>query len=134
MSLWQTRGGSATHSDDTAYFGSERALYFIPRIAKVFFIMNKGARLLSLNDMSLPKGGLFDNGADWTAGVGHQTHREGNDVDINTKGSVPCIQDQALRLAVDGLLIPEKRKQNSALYCKGLNQAKAHIDFTGLAE
>jgi hypothetical protein len=66
-----------------------------------------GARL-SINDISLSKGGLFDWQTNWVKP--HQTHRKGTDVDINQApvdangtalAPVPCPDDYALQGAVD---------------------------------
>jgi hypothetical protein len=49
---------------------------------------------LRINDISLELGGLFDLNGQWTASLGHSSHRHGTDVDIrsargNPDGGVP---------------------------------------------
>lgn len=103
----------------------------LPLIAENYFVLS--GRLLSINDMSLIKGGLFDIDAQWT--TPHSSHREGKDADINREG-IGCDQDRDLRTAVDQLLNKVKTssgKLRSALLCEPCpstgTDCRKHIDF-----
>jgi|WetSurMetagenome_2_1015567.scaffolds.fasta_scaffold57367_2 hypothetical protein len=65
---------------------------------------DKTDRNLSINDISLPKGGLFDWKADkdikYVWNPPHSTHRTGIDTDIDV-GNKTCYEDQQLRRAVE---------------------------------
>jgi len=71
------RGGADTHPEGT--YGTQKTLTRLQAIAGKYF--KKTGRKLSVNDLSLPWGGLFDIQNDW--GPPHQTHRFGTDADIN---------------------------------------------------
>lgn len=58
----------------------------IASMAALYFTYVSGNRL-QINDVSLPKGGLFDVGSDWSQP--HQTHRAGKAVDINRTTIAP---------------------------------------------
>lgn len=121
------------HPDSVAFTGTQFALQMLPLIAQNYFVLS--GRLLSVNDMSLIKGGLFDIdiNAQWT--TPHSSHREGKDADINQDG-IGCDQDRDLRTAVDQLLRKVKTPSGnlrSALLCEpcpgtGTNCRK-HIDL-----
>lgn len=103
------RGDTNRHPDGTS--ATAKTIQRLKQIADAYSVLVtpffSGARL-SINDISLPKGGLFDWKTDWV--VPHQTHRRGTEVDINqapvdASGSffpqVPCPDDLALQAAVD---------------------------------
>lgn len=58
---------------------------------------------LSFNDVSLPWGGYMDTKSSYSGG--HQTHREGKDIDINQADSsgvkIPCVDGYVLRFLVE---------------------------------
>lgn len=56
---------------------------------------------MSVNDISLPTGGLFDFNSTWKAP--HQTHRTGKDVDINQINDIPCNLDVSLTQVIKNL-------------------------------
>jgi hypothetical protein len=126
-------GVDPLHFDAVAFAGSPFTLASIPILAQNYFL-SSGGRLLSVNDMSLPKGGLFDIKGDWKPD--HKSHREGNDADINRRDPTTsenlgdCDFDHALRLAVDRTLPPLKRADGelTALYCED-GTGNRHIDF-----
>jgi hypothetical protein len=118
------------HPDPVAFTGSALTLQMLPLVAENYWILS--GRRLSVNDMSLIKGGLFDINATWVPP--HSSHREGKDADIN-QGGVGCDQDLELRIAVDQLLSQVETSSSalrSALLCEpcrnGTNCRK-HIDF-----
>lgn len=84
-------------------------------IAKMYY--ETSGYYLSVNDISLPMGGLFDLNDHWwvadTPGNGHVSHRIGSDADINQAPlisfdansevygpTIPCLNDKKLRQAV----------------------------------
>lgn len=60
---------------------------------------------LSLNDASLPFGGLLDNGTADRSSKCHETHRTGVDIDINT-GKLARCPDPYNLLCPHGLTLP----------------------------
>ena len=63
------------------HYGTPAMLQGIRELAKAFF--NEYNKKVEVNDMSLPKGGLFDLNGDWT--IPHRTHRAGINADIQTR-------------------------------------------------
>jgi hypothetical protein len=126
----KVRSPDTNHPDSVAFTGSAFTLQMLPLVAQNFQIIS--GRTLSVNDMSLVKGGLFDIGAQWTPP--HKSHREGKDADIN-QGGVSCDQDRDLRAAADQLLsrVPSPGgAMRSALLCEpcsGGRLCRKHIDF-----
>jgi hypothetical protein len=99
-------------------------------------------RPLSLNDMTLPLGGLFDIRHDWAPP--HRSHRDGTDADVNRKVNnviIECsLKDRHLIEILRGVLPNVKHTApgdtNSALLCEktwSRSQGKYiylyHIDF-----
>lgn len=138
------RNPDADHLDIVAFSASPFTRAALPQLSKQLF--KASGRTLSVNDISLPKGGVFDLSRDWDArgrGDGHREHRDGNDADINTQNT-KCQEDPALRAAVDRVLVgilridengkviidPVTKKPHpfSALLCE--EEGFKHIDFT----
>lgn len=123
----KVRTKEVEHPDSVAFYGAPLTLEVLPAIALVYLLLSD--RKLSVNDISLPKGGLFDIAHDWKPKPGHDTHREGKDVDINQE-NIKCENDHDLKLAVNQLLLkvklPSGRKRSS-LYCE--SGGRKHIDF-----
>lgn len=139
----KSRREDQNHLDEVAFAGTAFTLQTLPLIAEHYF--SSSGRILSVNDISLPKGGVFDLKLNWKGGqrnpdgtltrFGHVEHREGNDVDINRRDPISgieldCKPDHALRLAVDQFLEPQKRKDNrlTALLCESRGRNK-HLDM-----
>ena len=64
---------------------------------------------LSINDMSLPKGGKFDVDGSWSGA--HGEHRIGLSADINRRikangEKMPCLDNHELQVAVDSVIPP----------------------------
>lgn len=78
-------------------WGTRVTLDALQKIARLYRIFS--GTQLSVNDISLPKGGVFDFKA--TYAPPHDEHRVGTDVDINQLGFPLCPQDQDLRQAVE---------------------------------
>ncbi|MFQ5443686.1 MAG: hypothetical protein ACE5EK_03615, partial [Nitrospinales bacterium] len=103
------RGGKDTHPE--ANFATNRTLNTLREIAKEFHEIS--GYKLSINDLSLPWGGMFDLNERWCArkketgkkSIPHWSHRDGMDVDINRKpigapAPINCDPDDALHDAV----------------------------------
>jgi len=125
-------GADTNHIDEYAFYGKEHTTSTLSDIADLYFEIN--ARILSINDISLLKGGVFDTRENWVNP--HQTHQSGTDADINRTSSgvaVNCRNDFDLLLAVDMNLDGIQRADTSthgfvtALYCEA--GGRKHIDF-----
>lgn len=126
----KVRGGAGTHPE--AYYGTGFTVQTLQLIAQNYWVLS-GSKL-SINDMSLPSGGMFDLNSAWfvnsNVGNGHLSHRTGTDADIN-QDNLECTKDKNLRQAVDMLVpsvsIPGTFLSRSALWCEG--GGNKHIDF-----
>lgn len=133
------------HPNSVAYWATPTTNFYIQKIATLYQELATNQDLinypelelkttkLSINDLSLIKGGLFDIFGDWKSANGHKTHRNGKDADINRPelkagGRLPCMDNFNLRLAVDIFLPTTDRNAtkrypygyvNSALLCEG---------------
>lgn len=104
----------------------------LKKIAEEYY--KRSGRILSINDISLPRGGLFDYKATWAPP--HSSHRTGTDADINQKG-IPCYKNDKLRKAVEEVAgdqpYPILRCEDaSGEYCPDPEDEKCkfyHIDF-----
>ncbi|MEK6589496.1 MAG: penicillin-insensitive murein endopeptidase, partial [Nitrospinota bacterium] len=87
-----------THPEGT--YGMPETVIKLEEIAQQYFYRTD--RKLSINDLSLPKGGLFDYKAIWAPP--HKEHRIGTDADINRTdgGGVfkNCHEDDYLKRAI----------------------------------
>lgn len=128
----KVRGGSPQHTDAVAYSGTADAVFYLTAIAELYNQLSNS--VLSVNDMSLVKGGLFDIKNNYT--VPHRTHRTGQSADINkTQGD--CVQNFDLLMAVnfimpaEGISFFDQRQFPSAgrFLCETTNQNDIHIDF-----
>jgi hypothetical protein len=130
----KVRTPETNHVDDVAFGADFLTHQMIPAIAEEYTALS--GRTLSINDISLPKGGVFDYlNLNWLGP--HNSHREGNDVDIN-QGVVnqyvePCSTDVNLRQAVNTYLVPlpaapPGRPEATALLCE--SGGRKHIDIT----
>ena len=117
------RGGTDTHLEGT--YGTPETFKTLKNIAQKYFKRTDG-RKLSINDLSLPMGGLFDIYNDWVAP--HKTHRTGTDADINSEDgggvSTNCNDDQHLHKAVKEVA---KGQPRPLFDCR--EGALKHIDF-----
>lgn len=123
--------GAPNHSFEENYYGLPTTLETLKLIAEHYFILAE--KKLSINDMSLRKGGLYDIFGNWQPA--HSTHREGKDVDIN-RDDVDCKDDRNFFIATDMLLPPVRaeefnpfnKDEPSAINCES-SGTKKHIDF-----
>lgn len=114
------RGGTDTHPQGTHGTGSTIAT--LQKIARTYF--ERTGRKLSINDLSLPRGGLFDINNNWNPP--HRTHRFGNDADINRidgGGIIVDCEDELGPIVKDvarGRMLPKLRCESGD---------RRHIDF-----
>jgi len=131
------------HPDDVAYYGTINTLFFLNNIAISY---GKKGYTLSVNDMSLPRGGKFDIYGDYKLAppkAGHSTHRTGQSADIN-KTNGDCLKNKTLRGMVDQEMPIQvgspfanaKRYFRSRFLCETGkqfdNSNNIHIDFDGM--
>lgn len=132
----KVRTQDPNHPGSVAFTGTAFARQMLPLIAQNYYVLS--GRQLSVNDMSLVKGGLFDIDVPNRAWRDpHSSHRQGQDADIN-QGGIGCDQDRDLRTAVDQLLSKVKtpsRNLRSALLCESCadgSLCRKHIDLESL--
>ncbi len=117
------RGGTASHPQGTS--ATPKTIETFEEIAEKYFLLTDGRRL-SVNDISLPGGGLFDVDGTWSPP--HVSHRIGTDVDINRAdgGGVlrNCTQDIYLRNAIAAVAA---ETEFAHLLCE--SGGRKHIDF-----
>ena len=127
------RKPDTAHTDAVAFYGTDSALRNLNSIADWY---NQLTLLtLSVNDMSLIKGGLFDVYADYSPP--HHDHRTGESADINKDVNGDCTKNKALLLAVLFVMPPEpytyyaNRKLPSFghFLCETGNHNNIHIDL-----
>lgn len=133
----RTVGADTAHVDSIAYASPPITQAALILIARTFKIATK--TLISYNDISLPKGGVFDyrsfeigNTANrWQAP--HKSHREGLGVDVNKPGGVGCDVNTSVQAAIDVFLLPfPGRVPATALDCERANNNAYHINITAL--
>lgn len=93
----KVRNADTLHTSENAYHGTSDTHTTLASIAARY--QGYTGNVLSVNDMSLPRGGRFDVLGDW--GGAHRLHRVGKSADINRVG-VSCNQDEDLLEAVEG--------------------------------
>jgi hypothetical protein len=128
----KSRTPEAEHPNSVAFNIKPEHLSQLYKIANRYYqtYQNKRdvQRPLSLNDMTLPLGGLFDVNHDWAPP--HRSHRDGTDVDVNQVG-IPCLQDQylikVLQYVLPNVRHTHKGETNSALWCE--SGGNKHMDF-----
>jgi len=76
-------GGTDEHTNDHNHYGTNTVIQNIQNIATDWHATFPNEIVLQINDISLPYGGKFDVNGNWDGA--HQTHREGNDIDIRTE-------------------------------------------------
>ncbi|MBI1824439.1 MAG: hypothetical protein HYR80_10055 [Nitrospirae bacterium] len=124
--IWRLTGKTGSHSSN--HFGTAGTNAMIRAMAKDYYNINHES--IGINDMSLPKGGLFDVNANWSPDPGHVLHREGKSVDIDRCAQTKVKQDLLDRGASDfgGSRTVEKPK--GPLACDGPpDTARIHYDF-----
>lgn len=99
-----------TDTHPSGSHGTPEAVAALKEIAQEYRALT--GNKLSVNDMSLPRGGLFDFRGTWAPP--HSTHRQGSDADIN-RLRVDCNVDKDLKLAVETIA---KRRPGVQLVCE----------------
>lgn len=136
---FKLRGGTVTHPE--GHWGTEDTIEKLKKIGVAYYNITKKTRVLSINDISLPRGGLFDYKNTWKPP--HKSHRTGTDADINqgqgpsNKDQIPCYKNDKLKKAVRKVageqLYPILRCENKDKeYCiapEGEDCIYYHIDF-----
>jgi hypothetical protein len=114
------RGGTDTHPEGT--YGTSDTIEILRKIAKEYF--KSTGRRMSINDLSLPKGGLFDINSDYT--TPHIEHRTATDADLNRcdEGGQFCPTCKFLREVVRAVA---KGQLRPSLKCE--SAGRKHIDF-----
>lgn len=135
-----------THIDPEAFGGTETTIEAM-RLISEQYATDTGTFLLSINDMSLPLGGVFDLSNDWLPD--HVSHRDGQDVDINRRpfdkangqfqnNPIRCEDDIDFVRAVNKVLVPKPGRIQSihempirtAVLCE--SKGGKHIDITSI--
>ncbi len=130
-----------THNDAVSFTADLPTVIALTAIGLVF--QNNTNSTISYNDMSLPKGGLFDflairpstysPGVDEPWETPHSRHRAGRDVDVNKPGGQGCLTNTSVQAAVDTILQTDPQRNNrSALICEVNNNENYHIVITSL--
>ena len=78
----QYHHGPPGYAEDHNHYGTPDLVGAIYGMASNY--RNNGGEIISINDMSLPFGGLFDIDGNWSPP--HQTHRDGRNVDMGGSG------------------------------------------------
>lgn len=132
-------GSDDAHFDNIAYAATAGTLLVLPLIAIEYTAITMGD-IISYNDSSLPKGGVFDltafdqntnNPKRWKEP--HESHRMGQDTDVNRPGgpgSPGCDVNKNVKFAVDRILAFNTAQNRPAMYCE--NTGNFHIDTTSL--
>ncbi|MCW9026500.1 MAG: hypothetical protein OQJ77_04210 [Thiovulaceae bacterium] len=136
----RVRSADTNHDFEEAYYGLSSTNQILKAIAENYYYLSN--KKLSINDMSLRKGGVFDIKGKWTKP--HSTHRQGKDVDINRDGT-NCKDDRDLFIAT-GMFLTRGNKEAyhpygggvvyspincEPIYINGVKTEgyKKHIDF-----
>ncbi len=126
----KVRTTETAHPKSLAYYIKKKHIKDLKALAAFYYKYTSPHRILSLNDMTLPLGGLFDVEANWKPP--HSSHRDGTDADVN-RDSIDCLDDKTLIHAAQKVL-PNLRnkygkggKTDSALLCE--SHGRKHIDF-----
>lgn len=126
------RNPDTTHTNANAFWATSDTIDLLLLVAEEYWVSTTDnfthlGEPLSVNDMSLPLGGLFDwkvlldPAFEWK--TPHITHRQGRDVDINPLG-VACQVDKDLKKAV---AIVRRTHPGVRLHCE--DNGNKHINF-----
>lgn len=132
----KVRSPDSSHVDAVAFAASELMILAIDALAKAYNRLSGDKNfILSVNDISLPMGGILDLKNDWQ--YPHKSHRGGLDADLNKRPGnsavdIPCSKDDALHDAAREVLEPYSSRRSSAILCEPFNNDNKHLDFTGL--
>lgn len=132
----KSRKSDSKHTNDVAFHATGPTIYLLILVAEEYKELS--GRILSVNDMSLPRGGVFDIKGGW--GASHYTHNAGKDADINRDG-IQCEDNDEMDDAVAAVtetmqkidnawkanLVCEKSPPDDP--CPEGVECKYHIDF-----
>lgn len=96
----KSRKSDRNHVDADAFSINAEARDYLE--ALIWYYKYASNRALSINDISLPKGGHFDIGGEWSGS--HYEHRFGTEVDINQSAILPCHENYWIRGLMRGLM------------------------------
>ena len=102
----KVRKGQDDHEDSVTYYGTQSAINNLQQIAGWYNWITVFQKVLSINDMSLIRGGTFDIKANYIAP--HSTHNSGLSVDINKDPGIDCRNNKIL-LAATFLVYPSEK-------------------------
>ncbi len=128
----KVRNADTNHTDAVAYYGTDGALKNLGAIAVWYKLVSFGFSTLSVNDMSLIKGGLFDIYG--TYAPPHSSHRRGKSADINKSPGVDCRNNKLLLLSTL-IVMRNPNFKNRELpsfghyLCETGNRNNIHIDL-----
>jgi len=134
----KVRSPDSSHVDEVAFAGTELMIEAITVLAKEYNLLSEDLNyILSVNDMSLPMGGVFDLHDNWTRP--HSSHRFGTDADLNKQpgnatAPIPCMEDRFLHRASIKNLAPFNEKRKSAILCELNNNNNKHLDLTRILQ
>ena len=139
------RGGATTHRDEVAYAARDVTISALRAIGRTY--KRNTGNLLTYNDISLPKGGIFEAfpftnpfQSEWVAP--HAEHRTGQEIDINRRRdasgiAIRCDMETGILAAVDVILTPRPNGK-SALLCETIatgfrnDPGTYHLNVTNL--
>lgn len=134
----KVRSPDDSHLDEVAFAGTELMIEAITELAKAYNLLSEDLNyILSVNDMSLPMGGVFDLHDNWTRP--HSSHRLGTDADLNKQpgnatAPIPCTEDLYLHQASIEKFAPFNAKRPSAILCELNNNNNKHLDLTRILQ
>jgi hypothetical protein len=130
---------SVDHKNDVAFYGTNNAITNLYKIADWYNWLTNLQFQLSINDMSLIRGGLFDIRGNYS--TPHKTHRTGESVDINKDTAsgvqLDCTKNKLLAAAVFLVIRPEAGTIFAGrvapswghFLCETTNDNNIHIDL-----
>jgi len=139
--------GMKKHPEST--FAKPNTITMLQEIAKEYYLQSDSEYYLSINDLSLPEGGMFDLNGNWYVSdtQGHVTHRTGTDADINraplvrigpphvTGSVINCGEDFYLKFSVWMVAMrhesgyPILECEDAIIDGQNVPDALKHIDF-----
>lgn len=124
-SYLKVRNSDDAHTNEVAYNGTLSTVLLLQVLGDAY--KKHSGRKISVNDMSLPRGGVFDISKNWNAD--HYTHHIGKDVDLNR--DVACDKNIPLKKAMGKIAAVFNMKLvcESGSICQAGEKCKYHIDF-----
>ncbi len=122
----KVRNSDDAHTNEVAYNGTLSTVLLLQVLGDAY--KKHSGRKISVNDMSLPRGGVFDISKNWNAD--HYTHHIGKDVDLNRDG-IACDKNSELKQTIGEIAAVFEMKLvcESGSICQAGEKCKYHIDF-----